>query len=147
AIPISIAGHRDRLPQSLLADGAYALNTIFLFRDVKVDQFSDPVKGLQYFNDMGNDIELCEEKRMKNIMPFIQMDGALSSKGSGRTTVYFFRGTDPVDIKYRAFGEYRIGIIFQGKYYEVKGMGHGDQRQFRLNEMQPVRLPVRTKAF
>ena len=36
-IPLSVAGKRDRLPQSLLADGAYAISTIFIFGDVKVE--------------------------------------------------------------------------------------------------------------
>lgn len=30
-IPISVAGKKDRLPQSLFAEGAYALNSIFIF--------------------------------------------------------------------------------------------------------------------
>ena len=134
AIPISIAGHRDRLPQSLLADGAYALNTIFLFRDVKVEQLTDPAKGLHYFNDAGNVIEPCEEKRMKNIMPFIPMDGSPPSKGSKETEVYFFRGSNPVEIQYRAYGNYRIGMMFHGKYYEVQGFGKGEVQQFKPEE-------------
>jgi len=30
-VPLSVAGKKDRLPQSLFAEGAYALNKIFIF--------------------------------------------------------------------------------------------------------------------
>lgn len=38
-IPLSVAGRKDRLPQSLLAEGAYALNTIFIFGKEKMQPY------------------------------------------------------------------------------------------------------------
>ncbi|MDZ4795592.1 MAG: hypothetical protein SGI83_15035 [Bacteroidota bacterium] len=129
-IPVSVAGKRDRLPQSLLAEGAYALNTIFIHGDVKIEQLSDVSGKRQFFNDAGNELEPCEEKRLNNILPFTPMDGVPDSKGSVRNTTYFFRGTDPVNIRYKADGAYRIGMIFRGRYIEVKGVGKGNSQQF-----------------
>lgn len=135
-IPLSVAGHRDRLPQSLLADGAYALNTIFIFGEVKIDQVTDPLNQKQMLNEEGNELEPCEEKRMSNIIRFVPLNGGLPSKGIGGTTTYFFRGSNPVDIKYRAIGDYRIGMIFHGKYYEVKGRGKGEVQYFRVGDLK-----------
>ncbi|OQA12467.1 MAG: hypothetical protein BWY67_00283 [Bacteroidetes bacterium ADurb.Bin397] len=38
-IPLSVAGRKDRLPQSLIAEGAYALNTIFIFGKNKLQPY------------------------------------------------------------------------------------------------------------
>jgi hypothetical protein len=135
AIPLSIAGKKDRLPQSLLAEGAYAINTIFISGDVKVEQIADPSGKRQYLSDDGTELEPCEEKRMNNILLFIPLSGNLPSKGTGKQTTYFFRGTDPVDLRYRARGKYKIGIIFHGKYVEVKGDGKGELQHFPLEKL------------
>jgi hypothetical protein len=133
-IPLSIAGKKDRLPQSLLADGAYALNTIFIWGDVKVQQIADMNEAKRYLNDEGTGIEPSEEKRLNNIIPFIPMDGGLPSKGTGKTNAYFFRGSEPVRLSYKAYGEYKMGMIFKGKYYEVKGNGKGELQHFSADE-------------
>ena len=133
-IPLSVAGKKDRLPQSLLADGAYAINTIFIFGNVKVEQISDLEGKKHYLNDAGNELEPCEEKRLTNVMPFIPLDGAPASKGNAANVQYFFRGSDPVQLRYRAYGDYRIGMIFHGSYYEVKGRGKGEVQEFKPNE-------------
>lgn len=142
-IPISVAGRKDRLPQSLLADGAYALNTIIIFGDVNVEQITDPANQKQMLNDEGNELEPCEEKRLNNIIRFIPLGKPASSTGSKKTETYFFRGADPVDLQFRAIGEYRIGVIFRGRYYEEKGNGNGDVQYFRLSEM----IKKEVKAF
>lgn len=134
-IPISVAGKRDRLPQSLLAEGAYALNTIFIFGDVKIEQMADEKGQRQYLNDDGNELEPCGEKRLTNIIPFIPLDGGTDSRRTGRSTAYFFRGTDPVNIKYKAYGEYKVGMIFRGEYLELKGIGKGESQYFRPLEL------------
>lgn len=41
-IPLSVAGCKDRLPQSLLAEGAYALNSIFIFGKNKPIPYQTP---------------------------------------------------------------------------------------------------------
>jgi hypothetical protein len=133
-IPLSIAGRKDRLPQSLLADGSYAINTIMIWGDVKVEQISDLSGQKRYLNSDGTDIEPCEENRLNNIMPFIPLDEQLPSKGTGKTNAYFFRGSDPVKLQYRAYGNYKIGMIFHGKYYEVKGIGKGEVQFFAPEE-------------
>ena len=129
-IPLSIAGKKDRLPQSLLADGSLAINTIMIWGNVKVQQISNLSNQKRYLNAEGTAIEPCEENRLNNVMPFIPLDGALPSKGTGKTNAYFFRGSDPVKLRYKAYGDYRIGMIFHGKYYEVKGIGKGEEQYF-----------------
>ncbi|HWR33345.1 MAG TPA: hypothetical protein VN451_07465 [Chitinophagaceae bacterium] len=133
-IPLSIAGRKDRLPQSLLADGSYAINTITIFGDVKVEQISDLSGKKRYLNANGTDVEPCEENRLTNVMPFMPLDGASPSKGTGRTNAYFFRGSEPVQLRYKAYGNYKIGMIFHGKYYEINGLGKGEEQYFSPEE-------------
>lgn len=135
-IPLSVAGKRDRLPQSLLAEGAYALNTIFIFGQVDVCQFSDAA-GRRYFNASGTGPETDPEKSLNYLMPFQPLNGGAPAK-EGSPAVYFFRGGEPVDITYRASGEYRIGMIFHGQYYESKGKGIGETEHFRISDMRPA---------
>ncbi len=129
-IPLSIAGRKDRLPQSLLADASLAISDIMLWGDIKVEQISDLAGQKHYFDQTGKDIEPCDENRLNNIMPFVPLDGALPSKGTGRTNVYFFRGSEPVKLQFRAYGQYKVGMIFQGKYYEMRGTGDGNLQTF-----------------
>lgn len=133
-IPLSIAGKKDRLPQSLLADGSYAINNIMIWGNVKVEQISDMTGSKRYLNEKGTDLEPCEENRLDNIMPFIPMDGNAPSKGNDKAVTYFFRGSDPVKLQYKAWGQYKIGMIFHGKYYEVKGEGSGITQHFLPEE-------------
>ncbi len=133
-IPLSVAGRRDRLPQSLLADGAYALNTIFIFGNVKMEQITDPVSKRNYFNQDGSNVEPCEEKRLNTIMPFIPLTGGGFSKGTAKTKAYFFRGADPLELQFRAYGYYRIGMLFKGKYVEMEGKGDGSVQRFRADK-------------
>lgn len=133
-IPLSVAGRRDRLPQSLLADAAYALNTIFIFGNVKVEQLSDPVHNRRYLNEKGNELESCPEKKLTTVMPFIPLSGDPLSKGTNRNNTYFFRGADPLELRYRAYGEYKISMIFHGKYYEITGSGKGTVQHFSPEE-------------
>ena len=129
-IPLSVAGKKDRLPQSLFAEGAYAINTIFILGEVKVEQFTNPYTRHHYFSDDGIHIEKDPEKRLDNLMPFISMGNSTSSVDTERKTIYFFRGTDPLELQFRAWGDYRIAIIFHGKYFEVKGKGNGEIQIF-----------------
>lgn len=141
-IPLSVAGKRDRLPQSLLAEGAYALNTIFIYGDVRLKQVSDPLTGRRYYNRRGAGPERRENKRLTNFLPFIPLD-EYDSKKPGSSQAYFFKGTTPLNLSYRAYGAYRVGMIFHGNYYEVKGNGTGAVQQFRVEEL----LPKKTKGF
>lgn len=133
-IPLSVAGRRDRLPQSLLADGAYALNTIFIFGNVQVEQFSNLSGDKRFYNDARTDMEPCEENRMNNIMPFFSLGGLPVLKRTPATTAWFFRGADPVRVRYKAYGKYRIGMIYKGSYYEINGEGKGKAEEFLPEE-------------
>lgn len=141
-IPVSVAGKRDRLPQSLLAEGAYALNTIFIHGNVSLKQISDPATGQRYYNKKGTGPESNENKKLTNWLPFIPM-GINEIKEPPGLQTYFFKGTNPLHLQYRAYGEYSIGIIFRGQYLEVKGNGNGDIQYFKPDEMRPKKL----KAF
>src|SRR5205085_12475347 len=117
------SGRKDRLPQSLLAEGAYALNMILIFGDVSIDQVTDKCTGRVMKDECGTELEVNEEKRMNNIMSFVPMNGGYSTEASKNYNAMVLRGTDPIDITYRAIGEYSIGMQFKGAYYEIKGKG------------------------
>jgi hypothetical protein len=134
AAPLSVVGKKDRLPQSLFAEGAVAINTILIYGDVKIKQVSDMNGTKQLMNEAGNEQELCEEKRLMNILPFIPLNGGYPSKGSGRQKAFFFSGTDPLQFRFRAIGEYTIKLMFGGKLYERKGKGNGDVQYFKAGE-------------
>lgn len=139
-MPISIVGRKDRLPQSLLAEGAYAINTIFIFgEDVKLEQVTDPGNQRRLMNDARTGWETREDKRLKNVLPFIPAGIRSTAKKSSNTTVYFARGTRALDLQIRARGPYRIGLLFGGKYIEYKGTGNGNIRHIRT----PGRIPVK----
>jgi len=132
AIPLSTAGKKDRLPQSLLADGSYALNTIFIYGNVKVQQVSDLTGQKHLYNDAGTDYEPCAENRLTTVMPYIPMDYQPESSGDKKDNQMFnFRGTDPVKINFKAWGDYKVGMIFHGHYYEVSGKGKGELINFQ----------------
>lgn len=134
AIPLSIAGKKDRLPQSLLADGSYALNTIFIYGDVKVKQISDLSGQKRMLNDVGTDLEPCDDQRLTTVMPFIPMGVPPSSGETKSQDMYVFKGTDPVKLSFTAVGEYKIGMLFHGHYYEQTGTGKGELLQFQPRE-------------
>jgi hypothetical protein len=132
AIPISIAGRKDRLPQSLLAEGAYALNTIFIFSEgnAKIEQISDPLSNRHYRNTEETDVETDEAKRLPYIMPFIPLNGG--NPNTSGNEIYFVRGQPPaLDVHIRATGKYRVGFLFGGKYTEIKAEGTGGVQTFK----------------
>lgn len=134
ACPLSVAGRKDRLPQSLLAEGAIALNTILIYGNIKIEQVSEPCSGRQMLNEEGSGLETSAGKQMNNILTFVPLNGGYHSKGSEKGNGFFFRGSDPVTVQYRAFGEYKLGMMFQGKYYEVNGTGRGEVQEFSPQE-------------
>jgi hypothetical protein len=135
-LPLSVAGKKDRLPQSLFADIGQAINTIFIFGDVKVEQFEDE-NGRRYYNENGTGPETDDAKRLNYLMPFNPLGGK-ATKDPEDAAVYFFRRGNPVDIRYRAYGDYKIGMIFHGNYYELTGKGVGETDYFRVSEMKPA---------
>jgi hypothetical protein len=143
-IPLSIAGRKDRLPQSLLADGSYAINTIMIWGDVRVQQITDPLTQKHFLDDAGRSPEPCEEKRLDNLLEFMPLGDNNVLLGKGRSKAYFFRGAHPLQLQFHAYGKYRIGMIYHGNYYEVKGTGNGKLQSF-LPEKKNI-TPV-SKAF
>jgi hypothetical protein len=133
AAPLSVAGRKDRLPQSLLAEGLYALNTIIIFGNVTIEQLKDPVSGRQLVNDAGTDLEQCEEKRMNNLFSFIPFSGGRSLP-TGNNKTLIFRGSNPMHINFRAQGKYKIRMLYHGKYYEMSGTGNGEPLVFKPEE-------------
>jgi hypothetical protein len=131
AAPLSVTGKRDRLPQSLLAEGAYALNTILLSGNIVIEQVTDTVTRRRLLNDAGTELEKSDEKRMNNLLGFIPLNGGRPSLPARNNKAFFLRGSNPVDIRYKAYGKYKIGMMFHGKYYEVTGTGNGESLLFR----------------
>ena len=132
AIPLSVAGRKDRLPQSLFADATKAISTIFIFgKDVRVRQITNLRNGRRFFNAQGTDPEQDPRKRFKTVAPFIPMGGSLHPETGGPAAVYFVRGGDPFQVAVQAKGKYKIKIIADGQYMEREGTGDGDVRVFR----------------
>ncbi len=126
AAPLSVVGKKDRLPQSLLAEGAIAINTILIYgNNVKVEQITDLKSGRRLMNEKGNDIETHEDRRLKNVLPFISFAGIIPASGK-KGNAYFIRGNSQLDIQIRAFGDYKIGMMFNGKFKLIKGHGNGN---------------------
>jgi hypothetical protein len=129
-VPLSIAGKKDRLPQSLVADGLLAIQSIIVFgNNVKVEQISDPINGRCLFNTKGNDIETDESKRMNNILPFIPFN-SFESHSVPKSVAYFYRGKNPLKIQIRAQGNYTVVMMFNGLYKEIKAIGNGSIQHF-----------------
>jgi hypothetical protein len=99
-----------------------------------VNQISNLSGSKKFFNDKGTDIEPCEENRLTTVMPFYTFDGVPASKGIKSNNAFFFRGSEPVKLEYKAFGKYRIGMIFHGKYYETSGVSKGEMQYFSPEE-------------
>lgn len=130
AVPLSVAGRKDRLPQSLLADGAYALNTIFIFADnATVTQISDPITRRRFLKADGSDIETHPRRRLSNVLPFIPFNGGKSLPETTQK-VYFVKGNRQLNISIRAQGNYKIGMLFAGKYSEIQATGNGSVQHF-----------------
>jgi hypothetical protein len=133
-IPLSIAGKKDRLPQSLLAEGSYALNTIFTYGDVKIEQISDPASQKHLFKPNSKEWETDEHVQLKSVLPFIPLDGNSFVKPGRKSACYFTRGQTALDFQFRAYGDYRITWIFQGRIMELKGASNSAVQHFRLDD-------------
>ncbi len=129
--PLSVTGRRDRLPQSLVAEGLYAINTILLSGNIIIEQITDTVNGRRLLNDAGTELEKSDEKSMNNLLGFIPLNGGRPTLPTRNNKTFFLRGSNPVDIRYKAYGKYKIGMMFLGKYYEVTGTGKGEPLLFR----------------
>jgi hypothetical protein len=92
-------------------------------------------------NDARTGWETREDKRLKNLLPFISA-GISSTAKKSNATAYFARGTHALDLQIRARGPYRIGLLFGGKYIEYKGTGNGNIRYIRT----PGRLPAKKQT-
>jgi hypothetical protein len=126
AIPLSVAGKKDRLPQSLFTSINQAVGTIFIFgNDVKVKQITDLKNHRHYFNKNGTDEEPRPDKRMNNVLPFIPLNGKMHPESGSASQVYFIRGNHPFQLAVLARGAYKVAMNFGGRYIEQKGIGDG----------------------
>lgn len=128
-IPISVAGKKDRLPQSLFAEGAYALNSIFIWgKNTQVRQFAQPESGCQWLDDEGCDLEPDLQQRMTNVLPFIPQTGGRPDTTANQ--LYFIQGNEPFEMTLEAGTEagYHIGIMGARAYLEVTSPGSGTDR-------------------
>ena len=128
-IPVSIAGKKDRLPQSLFAEGAYALNSIFIFgKNTRVRQIAQPESGRQWLDARGADLEPDTLKRLSNVLPFIPQTGGRPDTTENQ--LYFIQGDKPFEITLDAADEagYRVGFMGARAYLEVSATGCGEDR-------------------
>ena len=128
-IPISVAGRKDRLPQSLFAEGAYALNSIFIFgKDTRLRQLEQPETNRRWLETQGADLEPDPECRMNNVVPFIPQTAGQPDTTANQ--LYFFRGNEPLEITVEAdtAAGYRVGIMGPRAYIEVSATGRGADR-------------------
>jgi hypothetical protein len=125
-IPISVAGKKDRLPQSLFAEGAYALNTVFIFgKTTQLKQISDPETGKNWLNEQSNDLETAPEKRMTNVVPFTPLTGGQPDTTANQA---YFIGNDPsfeITVQSTTEEGYRVGFMGKHAYIEISAMGKG----------------------
>jgi len=132
AVPLSIAGRKDRLPQSLISDGLLALETLIIFagKDTKLEQITDLRTGRHLLNKDGSDVEPDSNKCMRTILPFTVYGGG-KNKQAGRSQFYFYRSKNSLDIKVRGKDPYKIGVMFNGKYREYKSVPGKTVQHFR----------------
>lgn len=125
-IPLSVAGKKDRLPQSLFAEGAYTLNSIFIWgKNTQLRQLAQPESGRQWLDGQGKDLEPDLECRMTNIVPFIPQTGGKPDTTANQ--LYFIRGNETFEIELEAHTDegYRVGIMGPLAYIEVESPGRG----------------------
>jgi len=129
AIPLSVAGRKDRLPQSLFADAQLAINTIFIFgRDVHVRQVT--AGDRRYMN--GREVAFGKNA-LTTILPF-QTSGR---NPNDTLQVYFVRGIEPQCWEIEAHGPYRVEMFYAGQHTAVSGVGNGDRMRF-YTPLRPV---------
>lgn len=108
-IPLSVAGKRDRLPQSLFADVAEALTKIFVYADdAELVQITDD-QGRRLFLPGTNEPD-TSSNGMKNVIPYIPMTGGRDWKRQG-PRVYFYRGNAPIEISVKSKSGYRLEVM------------------------------------
>lgn len=117
-IPLSVAGKRDRLPQSLFADIADALTKIFVYADdAELEQIIDD-QGRRLFLPGTHEPDTSTVTGMRNVMPFIPLTGGNNQHKGPK--VYFYRGNDPIEITVSSkSGGYRIDVMGQRGYISL----------------------------
>ena len=145
AIPLSVAGKKDRLPESLFSDANQAISSIFIFgADVKVRQITDLRSHRRLLNAQGTDLETRPGMRTTNVLPWIPLGGGGRRDPSTVPKVYFVRGDHPMQLSLRVKGPYRVGMLFNGKYVEHKGVGDGSMLVFHSSSktLRHTRRPI-----
>ncbi len=144
-IPLSVAGKRDRLPQSLFADVAEALTKIFVYADdAELEQITDE-QGRRLFLPGTHEPD-TSAMGMKNVMPFIPMTGGKRSPNSPK--IYFYRGNAPIEISVKSKSGYRLDVMGTQGYVSLsaeKGQGLEHLRIAGINSATPE-LSLRSES-
>lgn len=132
AIPLSVAGRKDRLPQSIFADAQLAINTIFIFgKHVRVKQVHTTKN--HYLNASGTDVETGKHA-LRTILPFQPMGvvsaGATHRNPNDTLQTYFVRGIEPQCWEIQATGPYTVEMFYAGQHTKISGVGDGSVLRF-----------------
>ncbi|MBK8920109.1 MAG: hypothetical protein IPM81_01135 [Saprospirales bacterium] len=99
-VPFSIMRNKDRLPQSLFADGIEAASKLFLFgQGVVLEQIATP-DGKRYFKPGAREVETSDSAALRSVLPFFSMQGGKALANGGQ--LFFVRSPDGLDISVRA---------------------------------------------
>lgn len=114
-VPFSIMRNKDRLPQSLFADGLEAASKLFLFgHSVSLEQISTP-DGKRYFKPGAQLLEEDDSLALRGIMPFFPMNGCKAPMENSQ--LYFMQDQNDFDITVRGGSDgYKIQL-FSGQAF------------------------------
>lgn len=116
-LPFSVMRTKDRLPQSLFADAAEAVNTVFIFgKGVKINQVSTP-DGRKMYDASGSDC-LEETAPLRSVMPFIPINGGKPLHAE--TALWLVRGENNLNLEVQGNAEgYKLQLFSAGNIITV----------------------------
>lgn len=131
-IPLSLAGPRDRIPQSVFADASEALTKIFIMGEgAEVAQITD-AQGRRFLKPGTREIDTDPATAMRNVVPLIPF-----SQDSGRSPqVLFYRGNEPIEIEVRnAARGYRLDVMGSRGYVSVRASNGRGLDKVRVEDL------------
>ena len=137
-VPLSVTGKKDRLPQSLFADAATAINSIFIFgQDACLEQITSignsegmnsgtigKMGNKQYYLPNTEQLDTSDVYGMHTILPFIPLNGGKQTNPD--TKVWFFKDDQPLSITVRSHSDNQYAIALLGVRSFIKVSGHGE---------------------
>jgi hypothetical protein len=130
--PLSIAGPRDRIPQSLFADISEAVSKILIYgSNVDVNQISN-TKGRHLFKPGTKELESDTSKRIKNLLPFVPFSMG-QQNGNDKEMLFFYRSNEPLDIDVKNSGSgYTLNMIGSKGLVSVKAINGSGSEKIRM---------------